>query len=151
MKTIVIDGLGLIGGSLALAIKRQSPEWKIFAVDINQESLAFAKSRGFIDEGFETLDSIASQADLILLATPVDRILSHIKLLLGMKLKNGVIVTDVGSTKQQIMEQSKSLVHEGVTFIGGHPMSGSHKSGLRSARPDLFQKANYFLVALMVA
>lgn len=146
MKTIVIDGLGLIGGSLAMGIRKQWPNAKIYAVDPNQMSLEFAKGQGIIDDGCDALEDIARQADFIILATSVDLILAHLNVLSQLKLKRDTIVTDVGSTKKEIMEQSTPLIHQGISFIGGHPMAGSQRSGIHAARSDLFQEANYFLI-----
>jgi Prephenate dehydrogenase len=146
MKTIVIDGLGLIGGSIALAIRRKWPKLRIDAVDVNPETLSFAKKNGIIDGGFTNLQDIASAADVILLAAPVGTILDHLEKLAGFSLKPEVLVTDVGSTKQEIAVKAKDLTDRGIIFIGGHPMAGSHKTTVRAARADLFQSAYYFLV-----
>lgn len=146
MKTIVIDGLGLIGGSLALAIRKKWPNHRIYAVDVNQEILAFAENRGMIDGGFDRLQDIASMADVILLAAPVGTILAHMEQLAGLALKTDVLVTDVGSTKEEITAKAQKLSDRGVIFIGGHPMAGSHKTTVRAARADLFQSAYYFLI-----
>ncbi|TGA98265.1 prephenate dehydrogenase [Sporolactobacillus shoreae] len=146
MKTIVIDGLGLIGGSIALVIRKQWPDHQIFGVDVNHNSLVSAQSSGIIDGGFPRLQDIAAAADVIILATPVRIILDHMDQLADMRLKPGVIVTDVGSTKQQIMVKAKRLTGKGINFIGGHPMAGSHKTTISAARANLFQSAYYFLI-----
>jgi prephenate dehydrogenase len=147
MKTIVIDGLGLIGGSIALAIRQQWPEHKIIGVDINHHSLTYAKERGIIDDGFTQLQICAEKADIILLAAPVSIILEHMEQLAQMQLKPEVIITDVGSTKKQIMAKASVFVNRGIHFIGGHPMAGSHKTTITASRADLFQSAYYFLIS----
>ncbi|CAM3058665.1 prephenate dehydrogenase [Sporolactobacillus spathodeae] len=146
MKTIVIDGLGLIGGSIALAIREQWPNYRIIGVDIDERSLRYAKEKGIIDDGCAQLPDIASAADIILLAAPVAVILAHMDQLANIQLKPGVIITDVGSTKKQIMDKAESFNHRGICFIGGHPMAGSHKSTVTAARANLFQSAYYFLI-----
>lgn len=146
MKTIVIDGLGLIGGSIAMAIRRQWPDFQIYAVDVNQQALAFAKNRGIIDGGFNRIQDIAAAADVILLAAPVGTILAHMDQLADLSLKPEVLVTDVGSTKLEITTKAKELTDRGIIFIGGHPMAGSHKTTVMAARADLFQSAYYFLI-----
>ncbi|WP_010631521.1 prephenate dehydrogenase [Sporolactobacillus vineae] len=146
MKTIVVDGLGLIGGSLALAIRKKWPDHRIYAVDVNQQLLTFAENRGMIDGGFAQLRDIAPAADVIVLAAPVGTILAHLDRLAELSLKTDVLVTDVGSTKQEITAKAQRLSGRGVIFIGGHPMAGSHKTTVRAARADLFQSAYYFLI-----
>lgn len=146
MKTIVIDGLGLIGGSLAKAIRQQWPNDRIYAVDVNQQLLTYAEDHKIIDGGFNQLQAVASSADVIVLAAPVGTILAHMDQLAGLPLKPDVLVTDVGSTKQEITAKAKLLSDRGVIFIGGHPMAGSHKTTVLAARADLFQSAYYFLI-----
>ncbi|WP_100487060.1 prephenate dehydrogenase [Sporolactobacillus pectinivorans] len=147
MKTIVIDGLGLIGGSTALAIRQKWPDHQIFAVDVNDIALEFAQSHGLVDGGFDRIQDIAATADFIILAAPVSIILEHMEQLAEMQLKPDVIVTDVGSTKRQVMAKAKILTDQGIIFIGGHPMAGSHKTTVLAARADLFQSAYYFLIS----
>lgn len=147
MKTIVIDGLGLIGGSIALAIRKTWPNHRILAVDVNQSTLEQAKKQQAIDGGSTRLQDIAAEADIIILAAPVSVILNHLNQMSGLNLKPGVIVTDVGSTKKQIIVRAHLLIRKGLIFIGGHPMAGSHKSSFSAARADLFQSAYYFLIS----
>lgn len=146
-KTIVIDGLGLIGGSIALAIRQQWPEHNIIGVDINQQSLAYAKERGIITDGFTRLSACTEKADVIFLAAPVSIILAHMAQLARLQLKSGTIITDVGSTKKQILAKAALFADQGITFIGGHPMAGSHKTTIIASRADLFQSAYYFLIS----
>ena len=87
----------------------------------------------------------AIDADLIILAVPVDQTEKIVVSLADMELKSQVIVTDVGSTKSTVVEAAKCLDEKGITFIGGHPMAGSHKSGAAAAKPHLFENAFYLL------
>lgn len=144
MKTILIRGLGLIGSSLARAIRLQDVEIHIIGSDTD-ETLAYALSQHIIDEKSVGL-AAASQADVIILATPVSIIKEDLAMLATLSLKEDVIVTDVGSTKRAVLQAAQPLLAKGVTFIGGHPMAGSHKSGVRAGRPDLFENAFYLLV-----
>ncbi|WP_028976937.1 prephenate dehydrogenase [Sporolactobacillus terrae] len=146
MKTILIDGLGLIGGSIALAIRKKWPDERIVAVDVSPDVLEHAKRSGIIDEGSLQLNEVAANADVIVLSAPVGIIIDHIKTLAELSLKPEVIVTDVGSTKQAIMQHAQKLTEKKVIFIGGHPMAGWHKTTIRAARADLFQSAYYFLI-----
>ena len=87
----------------------------------------------------------AKEADIIIFGTPVNITLNFMEQLKSWKLKKSVIVTDTGSTKAQIMEKALELRELGITFIGGHPMAGSHKSGVTAAKPYLLENAYYML------
>ncbi|TCK05510.1 UNVERIFIED_ORG: prephenate dehydrogenase [Anoxybacillus amylolyticus] len=142
---VFIVGLGLIGGSIALAIKKAHPEAMIIGYDVNERQLGLARSLKVIDEAARSPEDGYGQADLIVLAVPVmqtEALLSSMPL---ERLKRGVIVTDVGSTKQRIVQGARRLLDHGVAFIGGHPMAGSHKSGVAAARVHLFENAFYIL------
>lgn len=142
---VFIIGLGLIGGSLALCIKREHPESTIIGYDISQENLKLARMMGVIDEIADTIEMGADNADLIIIATPVNETVRLINLIAGLQLKEDVIITDVGSTKSVITDVSKVLLDKGITFIGGHPMAGSHKSGVSASKAILFENAFYLL------
>jgi prephenate dehydrogenase len=144
-KTVFVIGLGLIGGSLALAIKAQHPGTSIIGYDVNEDQMRLAKSLKAVDEISLSLEGGAKAADFIVIAVPVtqaERILGELE---SLPLKPGVIVTDVGSTKRQLVEQSERLTRKGIRFIGGHPMAGSHKTGVTAAKVHLFENAFYVL------
>lgn len=145
MTTVLIKGLGLIGSSIARAIRKEYPTVKIIAEDKNQDSLNFALRNHIIDQAGHNWSTVG-RADFIILASPVSQIIADLHALSQLKLKAGVVVTDVGSTKQAVMNASQELQVKGVTFIGGHPMAGSHLTGARAGRSDLFSGAYYFLV-----
>ncbi|MCM3766569.1 prephenate dehydrogenase [Neobacillus niacini] len=142
---VFIIGLGLIGGSLALCIKKEHPASVIVGFDINREQSRLAKMLGVIDEAAENIPVGAKDADLIIVSAPVNDTKSIIRALSGQPLKPGVIVTDTGSTKTTIVDTASSLKERGITFIGGHPMAGSHKTGVSAARDILFENAFYLL------
>jgi len=131
---IAIVGLGLIGGSIALAVRERWPASRVIAVD-RQPVLAHAISTGAIDSMCESVAAIPS-ADLIVLAAPVRQ---NIDLLgeIGRSLKTPAVVTDVGGTKQSIVNAAQGLP-ETLTFVGGHPLGGAERGGFGFARPDLF-------------
>ncbi|KAA0550252.1 prephenate dehydrogenase [Bacillus sp. BGMRC 2118] len=143
-KNVLLIGLGLIGGSIGLAIRR-SKDVYISGYDIGVDQAKLAKSLHVIDEVCEDYSHPASSADFIIISTPVSQTETIINMLSKLKLKKGVIITDVGSTKSQIVASSSSLNQEEVYFIGGHPMAGSHKSGVGSAKEHLFENAFYIL------
>lgn len=145
MTTVFIHGLGLIGGSLIRAIRVSHPQDQIIASDPNQAALDYALQVGVVDETTTGLAG-AQRADFIILAGPVLAICQDLADLARMELKEGVVVTDVGSTKQAVLKAAQPLVDAGVAFVGGHPMAGSHKSGVQASRRDLVENAFYFLV-----
>lgn len=143
-RTVLIIGLGLIGGSIALSIRREHDVY-IRGYDISKEQLKMALSLKVIDEAVDSIEAGAKDADLIVFATPVLKTEELIQKLSTYSLKEGAIVTDVGSTKRKIVQQADCLKEKGVTFIGGHPMAGSHKNGVAAARAHLFENAFYIL------
>lgn len=143
-QTIFIVGLGLIGGSLALSLKRNE-HVTIIGYDAHTPSLRTAKRIGVIDEMAVHIKEAAELADIIVFATPVNETISLMNELSSWRLKEQVIVTDTGSTKNEIMKAALALKERGITFIGGHPMAGSHKSGVEAARAHLFENAYYLL------
>ncbi len=138
-------GLGLIGGSIALAIKKEHPEAMVIGFDAKLEEMKMAKALMVVDDYTESVEAGAKQADLIVLATPVLITEKLIGQLADAGLKQNVIVTDTGSTKKSIVERAGCLQEKGIVFIGGHPMAGSHKSGVIAAKPTLFENAFYLL------
>lgn len=144
-KNILIIGLGLIGGSIALAIKKEHPNCFIYGFDVNVEQARLAKTLQVIDKDVTNLEQIIHLCDFIFISTPVQQTEHIIDDLSKYSLKDNVIVTDVGSTKQRIIQKAEVLVENGITFIGGHPMAGSHKSGVAAAKAHLFENAFYIL------
>ncbi len=142
---IVIVGVGLIGGSLGLAIKRKYENVKVTGVS-SVEAVKSAIEIGAINDGcgYGDLAEAVENADLVFLCTPIQRI-KDLLTPLASSLKTGVLVTDVGSTKQEITSHAESVLPQGVHFIGGHPMTGSEKRGILAADPFLFQNAIYVL------
>jgi prephenate dehydrogenase len=132
-KSISIVGLGLIGGSIALAVRERWPATRITGVD-RKAVLAHALGSGAIDRSADSAAD-ASDADLIILAAPVRQ---NLKLLaeIAQRLPAAAIVTDVGSTKRGIVDAAAALAC--ASFVGGHPIGGAEQGGFGFARPDLF-------------
>ncbi|MCH5463373.1 prephenate dehydrogenase/arogenate dehydrogenase family protein [Lactobacillus sp. LC28-10] len=145
MTTVLISGLGLIGSSLARVMKKSDVQPTILGDDPNDDTSQFLLGQGIIDERVKLLKA-ASRADIILLAGPVSVIIDQLAQLTDVDLKPDVLVTDVGSTKTQVMAASQALQQRHVAFMGGHPMAGSHQAGGRFGRADLFDHATYFIV-----
>lgn len=144
-RRVLIIGVGLIGGSIALAIKKEHPDSYIIGYDLKEENCRLAEKMNIIDKCADSFEREAISSDLIILACPVEEVEQKIFQLAEMPLKPEAIITDVGSTKAKIMEKSAVLREKGIVFIGGHPMAGSHKSGAGSAREHLFENAFYIL------
>lgn len=143
MNTFGFLSLGLIGGSIALAIRQVNPDAKIIAYARRQETLDEALAAGAIDEGTTTIDARFHDCDLIFLCAPVsvnNRFLEQLAPVISEK----TMITDVGSVKGIIHETVEKL---GLSahFIGGHPMAGSEKTGFANASPMLLENAYYIL------
>lgn len=146
MKRVAIVGLGLIGGSVGLALKN--------AKSVGLERVGFARraevaskavSIGAVDRTEGDLISAVEDANLVIIATPpmaIREILAQI----GERLPPGCIVTDTASTKAQVMEWAQALLPPSVSFIGGHPMAGKETFGIDAADADLFRGCIYCLV-----
>jgi len=143
-KTIYIAGLGLIGASMALGIKRDHPDYEILGYNRSQASRDIALERGIIDRATDDFASFAPLADVIILTLPIKQTIAFIQELAGLNLKEGVIISDAGSTKAAIVEVAEEyLAGKSIRFVGAHPMAGSHKTGAASADVNLFENAYY--------
>lgn len=141
-QTVVIIGVGLIGGSIGISLKSLDNPPKVIGVDKSIDTLSEAIRRGAIDDTSSDYN-IVSQADLIFIATPVRKILPIIKKISG-NLKENAIVTDVGSTKLEIVTEAEKIIDRG-NFIGGHPMTGSEVTGVSGSSVDLLKNCFYIL------
>jgi len=134
-QKIGIVGLGLIGGSIALAARQLWPSSLVIAVD-NRDVLETAMRLHAIDVAADDLIVLA-EADLVILAAPVRQNLALLDAL-DENVRQPAVITDTGSTKRAIVEAAKQLPSR-FTFIGGHPLGGAAAAGLENARPDLFK------------
>ena len=139
MKTVAIAGVGLIGGSFALALRKTGFAGRILGVS-SERTIAEALRLGVIDEGV-SLERAEAEADLIYLAQPILQILD---VLTRLKPKAGALVTDAGSTKAQIVSCANQHLKD-RQFVGGHPMAGKETRGVAAADADLFRGRNYVL------
>jgi len=139
VKKLVIFGVGLIGGSVALALKQKANAPVCVGVGRNQANLDQALSLSIIDQATTDIASALSGADMVLLAAPVAQtsaILEKIKPHLNSK----TIITDAGSTKSDVLATAKTVLGaQAKQFIGGHPIAGSEKTGANAAITDLYQ------------
>ncbi|MBI3694726.1 MAG: prephenate dehydrogenase/arogenate dehydrogenase family protein [Acidobacteria bacterium] len=143
MTTVAIVGVGLIGGSFALALHRHGFSGRILGVS-SARTLATALGRKVIDEGL-SLDQAIPQADLVYLAHPVSRILDVLPKVARLA-RPTALITDAGSTKAAIVARARELFPaDGPIFLGGHPMAGKAERGVEVAEAELFQDTTYVL------
>jgi prephenate dehydrogenase len=138
-KTVGIYGIGLIGGSLALAVKAHIPGSKVIGFGRDIQKLETAKRLGMIDAFAGETDEVVGDLDFFIIGTPIETV-SHIFAKYSNYLNEKVIVMDVGSVKRPVIENVSKVNSRGINFIGAHPMTGYEKSGLEFARDDLFDK-----------
>ncbi len=143
VKKIGFIGLGLIGGSIAKAIRQYHPDCEILAFDKNRETLALAVQEGTIHTSCSSIDDNFRDCTYIFLCAPVSYNTAYLSQMKNY-LSPGCILTDVGSVKTSIHKEVISLGLE-EHFIGGHPMAGSEKSGFVNAKPHLIENAYYIL------
>lgn len=139
-RKAVILGTGMLGGSVALALKKHGLATLVVGTSRQEASLKIAKDMKAIDEGTMDVRKAIQGADLVILAAPVKVILAHIEDI-SKHLRRGCVVTDVGSSKAAIVDAAQKHFPPHVLFVGSHPMAGSEKSGVAHANADLFKGA----------
>lgn len=147
-KDIVIVGLGLIGGSIAGAVRKSWPDARIVGVDVDERTRGVALSKGLVDEALDAGDArfadvLANECDLVVLATPVDVNEPYLKAIADSGYTG--IVTDTASTKERICAMAAQTLRYPANYVPGHPMAGSEVNGIDGARDDLFQGAYWIL------
>lgn len=141
---IVIVGLGLMGGSLALALKGKCAA--LYGIDGDRATLELALSRRIVDQAESDPAKLLPQADLVILATPIHAILDFIRKLPAF-IETPCIVLDLGSTKGEITQEMSALP-DNFDPVGGHPICGKEKLGLEHAEAGLFQQAPFVISPL---
>jgi len=142
---VALVGLGLIGGSIGLSLKRLSKSgFDIVGYVRRPEVAAVALSSGVVDKTQTSLAETVQGAELVIIATPVLTIKEILSQIAG-QLPDGCVVTDTASTKFQVMKWAEKLLPPTVDFIGGHPMAGKETYGVQAAEADLFQGCTYCL------
>ena len=141
---VTIVGVGLLGGSVGLALKSLRPRVRIAGVGRRRASLAEALKAGAIDEAHLDVRKVAARSDLVILATPVGAFEGYLRAIRPL-LKDGAWVTDVGSTKAEVVRMAGRILGRRGPFVGSHPMAGSERKGVTHARADLFQGATCVL------
>lgn len=143
-EKVALIGAGLIGGSIALALREQKLVRQINCYDLNHEACRVAVECGAADLFSLTATEAVRDADLIIIAVPVLKTVELIREILP-AVKRGALITDVGSTKGAIMAAVEQMLPAFIHYIGGHPMAGSEESGISGADPALLENAIYVL------
>ena len=145
---VTIIGLGLIGGSIGLALRQKKEHrGEIVGYSRHQETVAKALKSGAIERGATNLKDAVKQSEFVIIATPVltvKEILSEI----APSLPSTCIVTDTASTKVQVIKWATEILPPTVDFIGGHPMAGKETYGIQAAEAELFRGCTYCLIPL---
>ncbi len=140
IKRIALIGVGLIGGSLGMALKQDRKfAGTVVGVGRNQEKLKLARSLGAVDEITTDIRRGVEKVELVVVTTPVETIAPLVKRILPC-IRPQTVITDAGSIKAPVVESVESLTPRPL-FVGSHPLAGSEKSGVRHARKDLFKDA----------
>ncbi|HEY9897652.1 MAG TPA: prephenate dehydrogenase/arogenate dehydrogenase family protein [Pantanalinema sp.] len=136
---VALIGLGLIGGSLGLALRAERADIEVVGWDLDPASIALALARGAIAHGALDPQTAAAAADRVVLATPVGAF-PAIFAAIAPRLRPGAVVTDVASTKSAVSAWAAAT---GLNFVGGHPMAGTEQVGMSHARANLFRGATW--------
>lgn len=146
IKKIVLYSVGLLGGSFGAAVKQSGFSGTVVGVS-SEKGISGALSVGAIDRGvgYDQAQNELIDADLLILCSPIQGITSALKRIATFDLPEGLLISDVGSTMAEINSIAENALPPHVSFVGGHPMAGSEKSGPEASDPFLFQNAVYVL------
>jgi len=139
-KKVTIIGIGLLGGSIGMAMKKNHLTREVVGVSRRQATLGYSLKKKIVDKASSNIVKSVQGADLVILATPVQTIISLLANI-GKHLKRGCIVMDVGSTKTSIVEVAEKSLPPHTFFVGTHPLAGSEKKGVEFSSPDLFNRS----------
>ena len=135
---ITIIGLGLMGGSLAWALKKSRRVGEVFGVDLDEKALDYAVREGIIDNGSKEIEERVNHSEVVVIATYVGIIL-QVAMSVASIASKGTIITDVGSVKGKIVKEIEDRLPSHLHFIGGHPIAGTERSGVWASDPRLFK------------
>ena len=141
---VAVVGLGLIGGSIGLALRQAHAAQQVTGYDLGRGVSEQARRVGAIDQAHSALADAVRGADLIILATPVGAMRALLQSMATMA-SPGAVITDVASTKSQVLNWAEEFLPDNISFVGGHPMAGKEISGVEAADPTLFQNRIYCL------
>ncbi|MCJ7691598.1 MAG: prephenate dehydrogenase [Clostridiaceae bacterium] len=144
---ITVVGLGLIGGSFAMALKDLKPK-NLWGIDIDKSTIETAENMGIIDKGYSSAEIPLKDSDIVIIALYPNLTEKFIKENNGF-FKSGAIITDSSGIKEALVTNVNLFIREDVDFIGGHPMAGRESKGLVYASREIFHNANYILTPTM--
>jgi len=134
---ITVVGLGLIGGSLALALKESKQVKTVVGIDPNDDSIKYAFNNGIINEGSSDINEVITDSDIIVISNYVGMIVDTAKSIAKIA-TDGSIITDVGSVKSSVVSRIETYLPDNLHFVGGHPIAGTENSGVQFADSNLF-------------
>lgn len=143
-RTVVIAGVGLIGGSLALAARERRLAERVVGYGRNEKSLRRARKLGILDAYFLSAEDFPTDTDFLVLATPVSAIAPVTRSFLP-RIHRECLISDVGSVKRRVVADMERLLKGGPSFVGAHPIAGSDQWGPDPARADLFVRRRCIL------
>lgn len=140
---ITVVGLGLIGGSYAMALKELKPN-NLWGIDIDLNAIKTAEDMGIIDRGYKEAAEPLNKSDIVIVSLYPEAAIEFIKKHKN-DFKRGAVITDTSGIKESIVKEVSDLIPDYVDFIGGHPMAGRESKGLAFASKDIFKNANYII------
>jgi cyclohexadieny/prephenate dehydrogenase len=138
LRTVAIVGVGLIGGSIGMALRKRCLAEAVIGIGRRQPSLRTARRVGAVTNTTIDLAGGVAEAELVIVCTPVGRIVEDVQQV-AQHCPEGTLITDAGSTKQSIVEALDAKLPRGCRFLGSHPLAGSEKAGAAHANAELFQ------------
>jgi len=140
---ITIVGLGLIGGSYAMALKELNPK-NLWGIDVDLKAIETAEDLEIIDKGYKEAEVPLSESDIVIISLYPEAAIEFIKKHKN-DFKRGAVITDTSGIKESIVKEVSAFIPDYVDFIGGHPMAGRESKGLAFASKDIFKNANYII------
>jgi prephenate dehydrogenase len=140
---ITVVGLGLIGGSYAMALRELNPR-NLWGIDINKNTIRIAEEQGIIDKGYVNPEIPLRKSDIVIICLYPDLTIKFMKDNMNL-FKSKAIITDTAGIKDKIVKEINTFIREDIEFIGGHPMAGRECGGLAFASKDIFSGANYII------
>lgn len=140
---IVIVGLGLIGGSYAMALKELKPK-NLWGVDINPDTVKKAENMGIVDSGYIDAEAVLNDADIVIISLYPKDTIKFIKENIK-SFKKGAVITDVSGIKERVVKEVGTFIPDSLDFVSAHPMAGREAKGLAYASKDIFKNANFII------